>query len=317
MSTVGVRFQWRRQSAAAWTAANPTLLPGEPGLETDTGLFKVGDGSTAWADLPYGGGGDAIAAGEITPATGTVDLTGAAGQVLAIDNLGNIAFADAANKFLVFQDDADYSTAAFEIDTGIEESGPANGRLRIFTGAFANKINFPVDIIADAYGWIENLSGAAMVLTSPVGVTINDVDNAEIPIFGLAKWVRVAPNTIRVSGAIRDDVLVDGTVSGHQGRKHNNLTGAQTLSKANFRAGAVLVHSGSAATYTLPSRVTVNDRTEALVIRNRGSGDITLSASGPTLVGNTIVEPTQSVVVEWEYDGATERVWVDGATAAP
>ena len=25
------------------------------GLETDTGLFKVGDGKTVWIDLPYGG----------------------------------------------------------------------------------------------------------------------------------------------------------------------------------------------------------------------------------------------------------------------
>ena len=30
-----------------------TLLEGEIGLETDTGKFKIGDGSTAWEDLPY------------------------------------------------------------------------------------------------------------------------------------------------------------------------------------------------------------------------------------------------------------------------
>ena len=45
----------RRATAAQWAAANPTLFAGEMGLETDTGLFKVGDGVTAWAGRPYGG----------------------------------------------------------------------------------------------------------------------------------------------------------------------------------------------------------------------------------------------------------------------
>jgi hypothetical protein len=38
-------------TAAEWTAANPVLGKGELGHETDTGVFKVGDGSTAWASL--------------------------------------------------------------------------------------------------------------------------------------------------------------------------------------------------------------------------------------------------------------------------
>jgi hypothetical protein len=46
-----VRF--RRGTAAAWTAANPILAAGELGFETDTGLSKLGDGTTAWTSLPY------------------------------------------------------------------------------------------------------------------------------------------------------------------------------------------------------------------------------------------------------------------------
>lgn len=41
----------RRGTAAEWAAANPVLRQGEPGLETDTGIVKVGDGVTAWASL--------------------------------------------------------------------------------------------------------------------------------------------------------------------------------------------------------------------------------------------------------------------------
>lgn len=43
----------RRDTAAGWTSANPTLNDGEMGLETDTGKTKVGDGDTPWTDLGY------------------------------------------------------------------------------------------------------------------------------------------------------------------------------------------------------------------------------------------------------------------------
>jgi hypothetical protein len=51
----GTPIQLRRGTAAAWTAANPILLAGEPGFETDTRLTKYGDGTTAWTALSYAG----------------------------------------------------------------------------------------------------------------------------------------------------------------------------------------------------------------------------------------------------------------------
>ncbi len=46
-------IQIRRDTASAWTSANPTLASGELGLETDTDKVKVGDASTAWTSLGY------------------------------------------------------------------------------------------------------------------------------------------------------------------------------------------------------------------------------------------------------------------------
>lgn len=43
----------RRDTAANWTANNPTLRMGEEGLEMDTRQYKVGDGVTDWVNLPY------------------------------------------------------------------------------------------------------------------------------------------------------------------------------------------------------------------------------------------------------------------------
>lgn len=50
-----VRIIHRNGTSTQWTTANPILAEGEMGIETNTGLFKVGNGSTAWNSLPYGG----------------------------------------------------------------------------------------------------------------------------------------------------------------------------------------------------------------------------------------------------------------------
>jgi microcystin-dependent protein len=50
---VAFSIQLRRDTSANWGTANPVLLKGEPGFETDTGRLKVGDGATAWNVLAY------------------------------------------------------------------------------------------------------------------------------------------------------------------------------------------------------------------------------------------------------------------------
>ena len=52
-TTVPVKMAQRRDTAANWTSANPTLLAGEIGIESDTLKWKVGTGSTAWTSLGY------------------------------------------------------------------------------------------------------------------------------------------------------------------------------------------------------------------------------------------------------------------------
>jgi hypothetical protein len=56
------KIKFRRDTAAAWTEANPVLAQGEPGFEHDTGLLKIGDGETTWTQLDYasGSGGDSL-----------------------------------------------------------------------------------------------------------------------------------------------------------------------------------------------------------------------------------------------------------------
>jgi hypothetical protein len=52
-TTIRVQMAQRKDTAAGWTAANPILLLGEIGYETDAKKFKIGDGSTNWNSLAY------------------------------------------------------------------------------------------------------------------------------------------------------------------------------------------------------------------------------------------------------------------------
>lgn len=56
-----IQIQLRRDTAANWVSNNPVLASGEPGVETDTGKIKIGDGSTAWNSLAYAVEGNANA----------------------------------------------------------------------------------------------------------------------------------------------------------------------------------------------------------------------------------------------------------------
>ena len=53
---MATRLQLRRDTAANWTSVDTILLAGEMAVETNTGKFKVGDGTTAWTSLAYSSG---------------------------------------------------------------------------------------------------------------------------------------------------------------------------------------------------------------------------------------------------------------------
>lgn len=50
---MSTQIQFRRDTAANWISANPTLSQGEVGLETDTSAYKIGDGVNTWTNLAY------------------------------------------------------------------------------------------------------------------------------------------------------------------------------------------------------------------------------------------------------------------------
>ncbi len=48
-------IQFKRGVASRWKELNPILEAGQPGFVIDENRLKIGDGATAWNDLPYVG----------------------------------------------------------------------------------------------------------------------------------------------------------------------------------------------------------------------------------------------------------------------
>ena len=69
-----LQIQFRRGTYSQWNSANPTLADGEFALQTDAGggaaagQFKIGDGTTNWNTLAYGG-----LVGPTGPTTANID----------------------------------------------------------------------------------------------------------------------------------------------------------------------------------------------------------------------------------------------------
>lgn len=80
------RIQFRRDTAANWTSANPTLAQGEPGYETDTARNKIGNGTSPWNSLPY-------YAGNVAAVTATSPIISSGGDTPNI-SLGTVPIAD-------------------------------------------------------------------------------------------------------------------------------------------------------------------------------------------------------------------------------
>jgi Major tropism determinant N-terminal domain len=111
------QVQFRRDTSTNWTTNNPILLSGELGLETDTDLFKIGNGTSAWNSLPYGG---------IQGAPGTNGTNGTNGRgIVSITRTAGNGSAGTTDTYTITYTDS--TTSTFTVVNGANGAPGTNG----------------------------------------------------------------------------------------------------------------------------------------------------------------------------------------------
>lgn len=137
--TLNTRIIIRNDTSTNWTInKNKVLLKGEIGLETDTGKYKVGDGSTTWENLTYY---KHIADGTIFGLVDDVKVDGTSVVSSKIANLSTInGNYDASTNKLATQADLPTDTGATSV--GLKSGDTGNAVTNMTYDASTRKITF-------------------------------------------------------------------------------------------------------------------------------------------------------------------------------
>ena len=164
---MAVQIQLRNDTATNWTSSNPVLAVGELGIESDTDQFKIGNGSTAWVSLAYGG---------------IVGPTGAAGVASATSPLAY----DAGTK-TVSIDLSSYDTSS-EVDTKVAaliDSAPATlDTLNELAAALGDDANFATTVTDSIATKVSKTDGTVTTATEASAVVRNITLSTSTPTGG-------------------------------------------------------------------------------------------------------------------------------------
>jgi len=190
-----IQLQFRRGLSTQWSSSNTILASGEMGIETDTSLFKIGNGSTAWNSLAYGGikgstgptGPVAIGPTGFTgPASFVTGPTGAGGGGGSVSITGSTGYGNiltvATGGAGIFGN-SNFVVAGPTGFVGIGTTSPAtqldvNGGVTIRNGyrpLYSNVTTSNLTVAANSYGTHFNLTNSAFsTMTLPTIVWAND-----------------------------------------------------------------------------------------------------------------------------------------------
>lgn len=250
-------IQIRRGTAAAWASENPTLEPGEFGLETDTGKTKIGDGTTAWNSLIYN---------YVTYAQ--VDTTGASSGQTLVHN---------GTKFV-----PGAATTTLDTLTDVTAPTPSTGDFLKWNGTAW--VNDDVDLGTDTAGdyvqslvagtgvTLSNNSGEGATPTIAIGQAVATNSNVTFNDVTVSGNLTVSGTTTTISTetvTINDNILV----------LNNNATGAPTEN------AGIEVERGSSTNVS----IRWNETTDKWQFTNNGSTyeDIGSGPSESVLDGGT------------------------------
>jgi hypothetical protein len=163
-----VRIQVRRGTASQWTSANPTLAAGEMGVESDTNLFKFGNGSTAWASLAYANNSD-VAIAEISQ--------DAINNALSVGSGLTKTYDDGANTIVIAVSDAYFTELAQDaignsLGTGLSYND-TTGAISVNTSTIQARV---ANVSDTEIGYLDGVTSA---IQTQINAKVNSSDIAE------------------------------------------------------------------------------------------------------------------------------------------
>ena len=304
--TLSALQKQRRDSAANWTFENPTLLAGELAYETDTGKWKVGDGSTAWTSLAY------------TPWSQLtypiIDADIAAGAEIAVSKLADgsarqLLQTDAAGTGVEWTDNVDVPgtldvTGAGTFDGNVTIAGDltVNGTTTtINTQDLLVKdkniemgvVDTPTDVTAD---------GGGITLKGSTDKTINWIDATDAWTFSehvdlaSGKEIRIGGTkvldaTSLGSGVVSSSLTSVGTIGTGVWQGTAVGTGYGGTGQTSYTNGELLIGKTDGtlakATITQGSGVTITNGDGAITITPTGTGGTVTAVTGTSPIAST------------------------------
>jgi len=284
-------IQIRRDTASAWTSANPTLASGELGLETDTGKLKLGDASTAWNSLAYNILSSSAYAPLASPTfTGTV--TGPTINASTALQIGGTAVTSTAAELNIL-DGVTSTPAELNILDGVTST---TAELNYSDGVTSN-IQTQIDTKAP--------SASPTFVTPALGTPASGVATniTGLPLAGLLGH-STSGNVLTSSGSAWTSAAPAAAGVTYVTKTANYTT--QDLE------GVLADTSGGAFTVTLPASPSTGDQ---VVIADSGdafgSNNLTVGRNSSTINGSAsdLVLDISGVSVQLIYDGSTWEVY--------
>lgn len=285
------QIQVRRDTAANWTSVNPTLTAGEIGFETDTGKFKIGNGSSTWTSLTYATDGSkltgTINAATATTATTATSATTATTATTAVNVSGTVAVANGGTGKTTFggsagvlkTDGADFLTAAQILNSDVSVSaaidptkisGTATTLTQLRNRFYQSTTAIDLPSRASSMSTVTNvhLKNTGWYFTPDTTLTVSKIQTV---ISTAANWTG-ATNTITNSGGS----------SGTSGSTTVTLTTAVGTPVPNNQISGTGIASGARIT-----AVSANGLTLTLDTPNTGtvSGTITITQGSQAKAG--------------------------------
>jgi hypothetical protein len=315
--TLTALMKQRYDTAANWTAANPTLLAGEIGIESDTKKWKLGDGSTAWNSLGYAIGGTYPLVNADISATAEIAVS-----KLADGTPRQLLQTDAAGTGVEWASNIDIpgtldvtGAATFDNNVIIQGDLTVNGTETIINtqtldvedkNIVIGKVVTPSDITAD---------GGGITLKGTTDKTINWVDATDA--WTLSEHVNIASGKeYRIDGT----KVLDATSLG-SGVVSSSLTSVGTIGTGTWQGTAVGTAYGGTGQTTYSNGQLLIGKTDGTLAKatltagtgitiTNGDGSVSIASSGGTVTSVTATSPLAST------GGTTPDISIqDGTTA--